>query len=104
MPTRHHVRGPLLGEAHAYVLAHDWLGKASEIDREAALAELARRYLSGHAPATERDLAKWAGLPLGDVRAALASIAGELTERDDGLLALRRPSAAGAPRPVLLDQ
>ena len=41
------------------------------MDRDSALAELARRFLAGHAPADERDLAKWAGLPLRDARAGL---------------------------------
>src|SRR4051794_13558537 len=50
--------------------------------RAAALAELARRWLAAHGPATDADLAAWAGLPLRDARAGLAAIAGEL--RDDG--------------------
>ncbi len=65
------VRGPLRGKSHAYVLARDWLGAPGAVDRERALAELARRYLRAHAPADERDLAKWAGLPLRDARAGL---------------------------------
>ena len=60
------------GRQHAYALVHDWLGEPAPVDRDAALAELARRYLAGHGPADDRDLAKWAGLPLRDVRAGLA--------------------------------
>ena len=68
-----------------------------------ALAELARRYLAGHAPAEDRDLARWAGLPLRDARAGLKAIASELEQRDDGLVDLkRRPAAAGLPAPKLL--
>jgi Winged helix DNA-binding domain len=55
------VRGPMLGKQHAYVLVRDWLGEQRPVEREKALAELARRYLVGHAPADERDLARWAG-------------------------------------------
>src|SRR5450756_992488 len=59
------VRGPMLGRGHAFVLVRDWLGAPpAAVDRDRALAELARRYLAGHGPATDRDLAKWAGLPL----------------------------------------
>ena len=37
--------------------------------RTDALARLARRYLAGHGPADARDLARWAGMTLGDARA-----------------------------------
>jgi len=67
------VRGPIRDRQHAYALTHDWLGPARPFDREAALRELGRRYLRGHAPADERDLAKWAGIPLRNARAALAA-------------------------------
>jgi hypothetical protein len=97
------VRGPFSGKRHAYVLAHDWLGAPRPVAREGALAELARRYLEGHAPADERDLAKWAGLPLRDARAGLSAIAAEIRERD-GLLELKGAPHAGAPRACLLDQ
>jgi hypothetical protein len=89
------VRGPMVGKDHAYVLVREWLGQQPKVDREAALAELARRYLVGHAPADDRDLARGAGLPLRDARAGLAAIAGELVERDDGLVHL----AAAPPEP-----
>jgi hypothetical protein len=42
-----------------------------ELDRDAALAELARRYLAAHAPATDADLAAWSGLGLREARRAL---------------------------------
>jgi hypothetical protein len=90
------VRGPMHGAQHAYVLARDWLGVPERVDRERALAELARRYLAGHAPADDRDLAKWSGLPLRDVRAGLGAIASELRERDDGLLELSKRLVPGA--------
>lgn len=66
----------------------------ARFDRERALAELARRYLRGHGPASDRDLARWAGLPLRDARAGLAAIAPDLRERADGLLDLARPTRA----------
>jgi hypothetical protein len=97
------VRGPMVGKQHAYALVRDWLGPQPKIDRDAALAELARRYLAGHAPADDRDLARWAGLPLRDARAGLGAIASELVEREDRLLELRRqPPAAEIPPPRLL--
>jgi hypothetical protein len=93
----------MVGRQHAWVLVRDWLGKQRPVDRDRALAELARRYLAGHSPAGERDLAKWAGLPLRHVRGGLAAIAGELEVLDGGLV---RPAggarAAELPRPRLL--
>lgn len=97
------VRGPMVGKEHAYVLVRDWLGPQKPVDREAALAELARRYLVGHAPADDRDLARWAGLPLRDARAGLAAISKQLVEREDGLLELKKtPAPAPLPPPRLL--
>jgi hypothetical protein len=97
------VRGPVVGKDHAYVLVREWLGPQRPVDRDAALAELARRYLVGHAPADDRDLARWAGLPLRDARAGLSAIASELVERDDGLVHLAAaPPAAEVPGPRLL--
>ncbi len=81
----------------------EWLGEPPPVDREQALAELARRYLVGHQPATDRDLAKWAGLPLRDARAGLEAIGRELDEGEDGLLRLaKRPPPAELPPPRLL--
>jgi hypothetical protein len=107
------VRGPMIGARHAYVLVRDWLGAAPPAqDPDAAVAELAARYLAGHGPASERDLAKWAGLPVGAVRRGLAAIAPRLRSRSDGLAELRgaqqQPPPLPAPRllgaydPVLL--
>jgi hypothetical protein len=97
------VRGPMVGKEHAYVLVRDWLGPQGPIDRDVALAELARRYLVGHGPADDRDLARWAGLPLRDARAGLAAIAPALAQRQDGLVDLaRRPAAEPLPPPRLL--
>jgi hypothetical protein len=99
------VRGPMIGAQHAYVLVRDWLGAAPPArDLEADLAELARRYLAGHGPASDRDLAKWAGLPLGQVRRGLSTIAPLLRERGDGLAELASAPAepGGLPAPRLL--
>ncbi len=97
------VRGPMIGKQHAYVLVRDWLGEVPSIDREKALAELARRYLVGHQPASDRDLAKWAGLPLRDARAGLGAIGSELEEGEDDLVSLaKRPGPEKLPPPRLL--
>jgi hypothetical protein len=97
------VRGPMIGDQHAYVLVRDWLEPWAPIDRDRALAELARRYLAGHGPAGERDLAKWAGVGLWEARTGLDAIASELRTREDGLVELAKsPPAAKLPPPRLL--
>ncbi|MGZ4626154.1 MAG: winged helix DNA-binding domain-containing protein [Kineosporiaceae bacterium] len=98
------VRGPMIGGEQAFVLVRDWLGSPpAVVDRDTALAELAGRYLAGHGPATDRDLAKWAGLPLRDARRGLSAIAARLEEREDGLAALAGHGSNGElPPPRLL--
>lgn len=96
------VLGPMAGVHHAFAHTRDWLGTAAEPlfgeRRERALTELARRYLVGHGPAADRDLAKWAGLPFRDARWGLRSIGAELAEMDGGLVDLaNRPGRNGGP-------
>ncbi|MTD44444.1 winged helix DNA-binding domain-containing protein [Conexibacter sp. W3-3-2] len=92
------VRGPVVDGQQRYALTRDWLGTEPPAplqgaERDRALAELARRYLRGHGPAADRDLAKWAGLPLRDARAGLTAIAGELVPTDGDLVALHGEAA-----------
>jgi hypothetical protein len=94
------VRGPVIGRQHHFVRTTDWLGRQPRVDRDTALAELARRYLAGFGPTTDADLAYWAGLPLRDARAGLGAIAGELTHHEGGLIDLARRE----PAPVKLPQ
>jgi hypothetical protein len=98
------VRGPVAGRDQAFVLARDWLGAPPPaVSREAALGELARRYLAGHAPAADHDLARWAGIGLRDARLGL-SLCGAV-QRADGLAELPaspRRAAAALPPPRLL--
>jgi hypothetical protein len=97
------VRGPVIEGDHAYALVRDWLDpRPDPIDRDRALAELARRYLAGHGPASDRDLARWAGLPLREARAGLVAIARRLEERADGLVDLKRRRQAAAILPPRL--
>jgi Winged helix DNA-binding domain len=96
------VLGPVRGGTQRFALARDWLGPAdAPVERDAALAELARRYLRGHGPAADADLAAWSGLPLRDARAGLAAIARELVEAR-GLLDLAARAAEPRPLPARL--
>jgi hypothetical protein len=98
------VRGPMVGTDQAYVSAPHWIGPPPDRrDRDEALARLARRYLAGHGPADARDLATWAGIPLGQARRGLESIDAELAHSDDGGVDLAdRAPVAPPPAPMLL--
>lgn len=98
------VRGPIIGTQQAFVLVRDWLGEPPGVtDRDTALCELARRFLAGHGPADDRDLARWAGITLGDARRGLRAVGAELEERPGGLVDLAgRDAPEGRPRPKLL--
>jgi hypothetical protein len=75
----------------------DWIGEPPRRPRADSLAELARRYFRAYGPASDRDFARWAGLPLGDVRQGISAIAAELSA-DAKLLRLKRaPRAAAGP-------
>jgi len=97
------VRGPMIGAEHAFVAVEHWLGPAPPVlDRGEALATLVRRYLSGHAPAGPADLAKWAGIPLGDARAGFAALDDDLVPVGEGLLASAALADEPLPAPRLL--
>ncbi len=98
------LRGPVVDAEQAFVHVEDWLGPRPPVDPEVALGELARRYLVGHGPAGERDLAAWAGITLGAARRGLARIAGSLTELPGGLVRLTSAErdADDLPAPTLL--
>jgi hypothetical protein len=104
------VRGPMVGSEQAFVEVRDWLGaeavaarEKAQADREKALGELARRYLVGHGPATDADLARWARLTLGDARVGFRKIARRIVDLGDGLYDLRkREDPATLPPPRLL--
>jgi hypothetical protein len=51
-----------------------------ELPREAALAELARRYFTSRGPATLADFVTWSGLPVADARRGLEAVQSELEQ------------------------
>ncbi len=75
--------GPDRGTKQTYVLLADWIDLDSmtqSLSRDAACAELARRYLAAYGPAEPDDFASWSGLPMSDVRAGWKSIVHDLTD------------------------
>ena len=75
---------PAADGTHTYARFADRVPARPRLDHAEALAALALRYFTGHGPATAHDLAYWATLPLGDVRAGLAQASDRLEsfERD----------------------
>ncbi|QVQ50280.1 AlkZ family DNA glycosylase [Spiractinospora alimapuensis] len=82
--------GPSDGDDQRIVLMDEWIPTGPIPDREETLAWLAERYFHGHGPATETDFARWAGLPLRDVRVGIAAVG-------DRLESITGPEA-GSPR------
>jgi len=92
------------GTQQTFALFDERVPRARALDRDHALAALAERYFRSRGPATERDFAWWSGLPLGEVRHAIA-LAGRRLERValDGRDYFRAGDAAGdAPDAVRL--
>ena len=94
-----------------YVRLDEWAPDAPALDRDQALAELARRYLGGYGPASRADFTSWSGLPAAGTARAWALVAGETVPvtaggpdlADTELAALTdAPLDAPDPRPRLL--
>ena len=68
--------GPWRGTEHTYVLADEAIpaGASEAWSREQALVELTHRFYAGHGPASERDLQRWGGLTLTEIRSATAEL------------------------------
>ena len=93
---------------HTYALFAERVPNPRRLDREEALAEIVVRYVTGHGPATTRDLAYWATLGLRDVSRGLAAASGLLQSfQHDGRIYWHAaesepPTAPSAPRGHLL--
>lgn len=76
--------GGLDGKQQTYALLDERVGPTQPLRGDDALAELTRRYFSGHGPATVKDFAWWASLTVGDARRGieLAGPALVLTEAE----------------------
>jgi DNA glycosylase AlkZ-like len=69
---------------HTYARLSDRIPSIRRLDRDEALGELALRYMTSHGPATERDLAYWASLTLGQARLGLDRVRDRLGRFDHG--------------------
>jgi hypothetical protein len=59
--------------ADLYGLAEDWIGRSAATEAE-GLAHLVRRYLGGFGPATTKDVARWAAVPVATIAPAIERI------------------------------
>ncbi len=99
--------GPRRGKQFTYALLEERVPPAPAVDREAALAKLARRYFTSHGPATLKDYVWWSGLTVRDAKAGIDLAGSSLTcDEVDGFKywsADRRiPKAAASPSAYLL--
>jgi hypothetical protein len=87
--------GPTEAGQQLFVLLDEWVPARPRRERGEALGELALRYFTGHGPASVRDLARWAGLTLGDARAGLAAVRPQLADLEvEGVEYLLAPATA----------
>jgi Winged helix DNA-binding domain len=70
--------GPARDGQHTYALLSERVPFARHLDADHARAELVVRYIGGHGPVTERDIAYWATMTLGEVRTGIADNADRL--------------------------
>ncbi len=66
--------GALRGKQHTYALLDERAPHARVLERDEALAELAKRYVTSHGPATLKDYLWWSGLTTADARRGLEMV------------------------------
>jgi hypothetical protein len=74
--------GPRRGKQFTYMLLDERAPHARSLPRDEALAELTRRYFTGHGPATLRDFAWWSGLTMADGKAGIEMSGAQLTHAE----------------------
>lgn len=70
--------GAMRAKQHTYALLDERIPQGKTLDREAALAELTRRYFRSRGPATLNDFARWSSLTAAEGREGLALVTSEL--------------------------
>lgn len=96
--------GPRRGSQFTYTLVDERITDTKTFEGDDARAELLRRYLQSHGPATLRDFVWWSGLTMRDARTAADGLRSHLrSEMLDGLTYWSLPfSAAQRPRRPLV--
>ncbi|RBY89310.1 winged helix DNA-binding domain-containing protein [Blastococcus sp. TF02A-30] len=68
----HTCLGPTADGDQLFVLLDEWVRAPRRLEGDEALGELARRFFTGHGPATVQDLARWSGLGVREARVGVA--------------------------------
>jgi hypothetical protein len=68
------------GKQFTYALLEERAPQAKRLEREEALAELARRYFRSHGPATLQDFVWWSGLTTTDARKGMEAVKAEFEQ------------------------
>lgn len=72
------ISGPRRGKQHTYAAFDARVPPGPTVDRDEALALLARRYFASRGPATLRDFLQWSSLTAAEGRRGLEAVAGQL--------------------------
>jgi Winged helix DNA-binding domain len=98
--------GARAGKQPTFALLDEWVPHAKSLPHEEALATLAQRYFTGHAPATVQDFMWWSGLTTKEAKAGLAAIEGQLEhtsiEGQEYYSAKNLPAASADPHAAFL--
>jgi len=96
--------GARQGKQFTYALLEERAPQAITMNREAALAELTRRYFLSRGPATVADFSRWSGLTLSDARRGLEAVKTQLQQEVIGEQTYWFPAPAKsgkAPSPIV---
>lgn len=86
------VQAGMEGKQPTFALLEEWVPASREVGDEEGLATVVERYVRGHGPVSEKDVAGWWGGTLAQVRTAVADLGDAILE-DDGLLVHRDAEA-----------
>lgn len=92
----HLAGGPPQGKEQTFVSLDTWAPEHRAPSKEEALALMAAAYVRGHGPVTDREMARWTGLGLGECRTGLASASGIVSVETDAGPMWVDPSALDA--------
>ena len=66
--------GPMIGKQITYALLEERVPATKPLDPDEALAQLTRRFITSHGPATLQDFVWWSGLTVADAKRGIALI------------------------------